>query len=1150
MYVNDFGTISPIVLMCGEKITVQVSSQIFEIAISDKHIAFAGRHFSCAGFDFIRFADDIVIPGIFSGAKRQAVPAGASPVSASNHISVDLNEGQPMFSVDEKGNGSSPFFIARQYWNFDGAIYSQSLKNASACIFTDQCETRTISDFWHNEYSMGDTARTAADFAKDIYECFSLKKCDHTLLLPDMLDEMSDSAQILKRSFDIEDTERRADWLPTSIGALFAVLETGKFVPKTGLAFCFIERFGGTCSITSVVARKTSFSPKLQKLLPESRGLVWERHPPVKFTAKNDSDSPLGRFRSIAPIPVKAGRGPWTLPGKVHHDEFLLSAAQLRQGLPQNNGECHIVLLSSGISLPYRYRGMAVALDRRALPRGAEILRTMRQECPQYPLWTDDLPKLLVTAPDRNKKLNTYPLVSDDHDPVRTGRGQTTQLTTGEIRFTLHQGQQEPYIDLHRGEGRNRESYRVRLHLKTPPAEDIVCRLNLSYTYGASNPYSLKFTPVDPGKAGFISIEGEPQSFHDDTNAFAAPEFPPLQKWDGTEKTPKNFANFWDRNLGFFHFFASFASDEEIIGKQKKISFVGHGGKSVSLVAAAGTANPINCWMENFADPKCYDFFPACNEFWGVRKRLRDKEIVIGLHEESFVPVPCEYLYGTPYYSVCKICETGELINLYDPFTGGKRPDANETVGVFFNERIPSSYPKQYEVEIVDESHVRFLSDNHFYDSGESVFVPPFMMDYLISAGVKNAYATLRENQTKKRTDIFVTQAVGFIHNAVIQSDAVRWEKFVPQAARFDCAKTDEGKIILCNSASFIGGPAAFGNRTRIDPWYTLSQQDDQGRLSAQVVSSEPLTLETLQKPFDFRKRQCRKMLNSLTLNGRKPFTVGVPDDFAHILNETAGQMMSLLEQGYMPYQQKQLLVETLASYGDFQPEGFGEWLLEEFSAGGTFSFVAIGYAIGDLGQPWQKELWGVILRRWKTESSAFLRSVTGIAISRYDEPLYSIPLDIARIILKDISRQLGFSFDNLKNTAEQIEQQEEHGTDDAADDAGDPANDETMELAERQNKYKKDCRNQLQFLLSMLRLRKSEDEAVRNILHPSADMTKDLQGSIQSLMELNLPDLTVRVQGEEKKLLDEIYGFLTGARPDQFMELETPDEGDAFDTP
>lgn len=1146
IYINDLRKIVPLTLASNDCILIRVSSRIINIRIDDiNHIDVDGRVFQCLGLDFLPFIDNVLIPKIIYGSKLRKGPVQENHSSANEHISVDLNNGSPTFCSNGEKVRYSSFFIARQYWNFSGEFFSLPLKEAKACICSDHCETRIVSDFWHDEYAMADVSRTAADLAKDIYGSLPLKERRHTLLLPDMLDEMSTSAQILKRALDAEDTKGYADWLPTSIAALFALLRERQYVPKEGHSFCFLERFGDTYSITCVMARKPSFSEKLRSALPKSCGLIWERHPSVKNTINCDSSlaGQLVNIKSLVPFPVMDGNGKWSLPGEVHYQQISVTEQELRQSL-STVPKCRFILLSPGIVLPDKYQ--ATQLTRADLVQGAEILYLMQQKCSQYPLWTDDLPKLVVTAHGRDNKLETRPLVSDDHDPVKTVRGQRTKLTTGEVRFILHQGQKDPYVDLQRGEGLNKESYRVRLHLQRAPEENIKCKLNLYYTFGAANPYSLEFTPVEPGKAGFVSVEGEPQRFTDDSNAFAAPEFPPLQKWDGTEETPKNLANFWDRNLDFFQFYASFASDEEIISMQKKISFVGHGGKPVSLVAAEGAAEPIKCWMNNFADQKCYDFFPACDELWGVRKRSKNDEIVIGLHGESFTPVRCEYLYSSQHYAVCRICETKELINLYDFFTGGERYAPGETIEVFFNKRILSSYPKQYEVEVVDKSNVRFLSDNEFYDSGESVFVPPFMMDYLISAKAKKAYATLWRNPKKNRTDIFVTSTSGFIRDAVIQSEAVHWEKFIPPITKFDFAKTDEDEIILCSSSVFIDGTAAFSNRTRIDPWYTLSQQDDNGRLSANVVSSEPLTLETLQKPFLFRKGVCRKILNSLTLNGRKPFTVGVSDNFAHILNDTARRIMSLLEQEYMPYQQKQLLVEALASYGDFQPEGFGEWLLKEFSAGATFSFVAIGYAIGDLRQSWQKELWDLILGRWKTESSAFLRRVTGIAISRYDEPLYSIPLDIALIIVRDISKQLEISFNNLKTSVERLKQQKVYAPADDADIRDGSANDGTMvSMDNRQDKYKQDCRNQLQFLLSMLRLRKSTDEVTRNILHPSSAITRKLQNDIQELMALNLHDLTVRVQGEEKNLLDELYGFLTGANQDEFMELEVSDDGE-----
>ena len=242
---------------------------------------------------------------------------------------------------------------------------------------------------------------------------------------------------------------------------------------------------------------------------------------------------------------------------------------------------------------------------------------------------------------------------------------------------------------------------------------------------------------------------------------------------------------------------------------------------------------------------------------------------------------------------------------------------------------------------------------------------------------------------------------------------------------------------------------------------------------------------------------------------------------------------MELLKRPYMPYQQKQMLVETLATYGDFQPEGFGEWLLEEFSAGATFSFVAIGYAIGDLQQIWQRQLWELILKKWRYgNDTSFISPVTGIAISRYDEVLQAIPPETGKIILDDISTRLKVCCEQIKRNMKSLSAS---GENDVKQLVGERNTDQNKQL----------CRNQLQFLLSMLRLRKSTDEVTRNILHPSSAITRKLQNDIQELMALNLHDLTVRVQGEEKNLLDEVYGFLTGANQDEFMELEVSDDGE-----
>ena len=1160
IYINDFNKIVPLTLACNDCILIRVSSRIINIRIDDiNHINVDGRVFQCVGLDFLTFINDL-IPKIIIGAKLQKVPVQEDHSTANQeHISVDLNNGRPTFYSNGEKVRYSSLFIARQYWNFSGEIFSLPLKEAKACICSDHCETRAVSDFWHDEYAMADVSRTAADFARDIYSSLPLKKCDHTLLLPDMLDEMSDSARILKRALDAEDTGHRADWLPTCIAALFAVLRKSPDAKKEGQTFCFLERFGNTYSITSVMARKPSFSEELGASVPESCGLIWERHPSFKKCVDSNTTPArqLDHFRTLAPFPVLGEKGPWTRPGSIKSQEIIVSEDDLRQGLQTSPWKCRFIRLSPGIILPDKYR--VGNLTRDDLTRGAEILHTMQQKCPQYPLWTDDLPKLLVTAHSRDNKLETRPLVSDDHEPVKTIRGQRTKLTTDEVRFILPQGQKEPYVDLQRGEGQKKESYRVRLHLQRAPEKNITCKLNLYYTFGAANPYSLEFTPIDPVKAGFGSVKGEPQRFTDDSNAFAAPEFPPLTGWNlpTIEQQELNqeidkFHKFWVRNLEDFVYFSSFDSAQEIIDTQVSTSFIGHAGMPVDIIPADEANMPnaarIKCFPGAFAAPECYENFPARTELLGVRvageasrpfERTMDK--VIGLHNPEFLPVRCKFRYTADGCSVWETCDSEKEIRLYRPFVAGDGHFLQgEAYDIYFSEsnaRVLDWEPRK--VKIVDDSHIQILHDrdkynNKFYEKNTIVFVPKYMLKQAIAEHAEYVYATFRRNTKIDRIDVFISQSPPeVISDAVIQTQQTRWERFIPARADFDFARNEDGRPITCYVNSFTGGADEFARRTTIPTWYALVGSPKGRNLSAKIVSSIPLGVEVLRNPAFFGKSYLRGRLKSLTRNGRRPFTASVPEKLKKVLSDTGSRIMELLKRPYMPYQQKQMLVETLATYGDFQPEGFGEWLLEEFSAGATFSFVAIGYAIGDLQQIWQRQLWELILKKWRYgNDTSFISPVTGIAISRYDEVLQAIPPETGKIILDDISTRLKVCCEQIKRNMKSLSAS---GENDVKQLVGERNTDQDKQL----------CRNQLQFLLSMLRLRKSTDEVTRNILHPSSAITRKLQNDIQELMALNLHDLTVRVQGEEKNLLDEVYGFLTGANQDEFMELEVSDDGE-----
>lgn len=1149
IYINDFNKRVQLTLAYTDCILIRVSSITINIRINDvSHIEVNGQTFQCFGLDFLLFIDNVLVPKIIIGAKLRHVSVREDKFATKKHISVDLNNGRPTFFSIEGNIRNSSFFIARQYWNFSGGIFSLPLKEAEACICSELCETRIISDFWHDEYTMADVSHTAADFAKDIYSSLPLKECLHTLLLPDMLDEMSASAQTLKRALEAEDTKGCAEWLPTSIAALFQLLQKSHNAPEEGQVFCFLERFGNTYSITSVVSRAPSFSENLKAVLPESCGLIWERHPSIKNIIDSDT-TPAGQLAhvsSIAPFPVLSENGKWSQPRGMQGQLISITERKLRQSLPTIPWKCRFIILSPGIVLPDKYQSLTSNLKREDLVKGAEILHSMQRKCPQYPLWTDDLPTLLVTAHNRNNKLETRPLVSDDHDPIKTVRGQRTKLTTDDVRFTLPKGQKEPYIDLQRGEGQKKESYRVRLHLQRAPEKNITCKLNLYYTFGVANPYSLEFTPVNPVEAGFASIEGEPQCFTDYSNAFAAPEFPPLEKWNESEEKNtkldreiKSFKRFWKENLDKYSALASFNSESEILQVQRTISFV---GQPVMLcpVDNNGTklSSPVACRPEAFIDRKCYDKFPLITNLIGIRykKKQYDRiiDVVSFLHESSELPnpEPCVFLYANQDYSVWEICKTGEKINLYKPYSIESWFEQQIKYNVYFiDDSIKTMDWETRKVKIQDNTNIQILYDNQFYDKGEVISIPEEKLALAISEKSEYVYAVFKKNKHNDCIDTYIHLSPPKVRcNAIIYTDEMCWEKFIPFCG-VDWGKDEEKRTIRCYPNSFYGSD--YAKRRNIETWYALIDNTNPKMLSTKVVSSVPLTSDILQSPIFFNKNLLRRILKNLTKDGRRPFTTSVPQELKKILLSTGRRIMELLKQPYMPYQQKQLLVEVLALYGHFQPDRYGEWLLNEFSAGASFSAVAIGYAIGDLQKIWQRQLWELILEKWQTDrNTSFISLVTGIAISRYEEVLQTIPPETAKIILNDISARLRKCSEQIKSSIKQLPVSERES-------------EVRLERAKIEDSNKQQCRNQLQFLLSMLRLRKSEDEVTKNILHPSAAITRQLQNDIQGLMSLNLHDLTVRVQGEEKKLLDEVYGFLTGAKQDEFMELETADDGE-----
>jgi len=118
---------------------------------------------------------------------------------------------------------------------------------------------------------------------------------------------------------------------------------------------------------------------------------------------------------------------------------------------------------------------------------------------------------------------------------VTPKRGRTVNIPVEES-FTLPAGQTHYRFPLQQGEG-NKELQFV-AYLKSPAfplKKATACKLKMSYTYGADDPYELKFIPLDSAEAGFKSIRVEWRSAVEEEAVvlenLPVPDFPARKSW-------------------------------------------------------------------------------------------------------------------------------------------------------------------------------------------------------------------------------------------------------------------------------------------------------------------------------------------------------------------------------------------------------------------------------------------------------------------------------------------------------------------------------------------------------------------------------------------------------------------------------------------
>ena len=483
---------------------------------------------------------------------------------------IDLCSIRPKFISDTGYQATPPFRLLQQRWSLDDNLELMvDCGTSKSIILRPDIETVSMRSLFSHRSTLSDATKSSASmfFTKRLSDYL---KADHlTYLIPDWGND-----------FDLEGIRKSINFyfeesapLPRSIAAIFAWQSSKRFVQddlQDNDIVLVVDAFDDGIAITPVQA---VYQTQLHERYDETRGISWERHPTVivpdqsthTTMVKNlnqegcQTSEELILLFGFDGLASDAGAISFVKDNDWYHLPEATRAI-LNQNLSTDTLSHHIIkdclisinknfynsnifilplediIKKSRFHNGYKWLGSAWSTI-----KGAQTLNEWQKRVDDILLWCDHLPELSIRIV-RNGHFENFYLVKDA--TVTPQRGKTVDIPVEEF-FTLPAGGQAHYsFPLLQGEG-NKELHFV-AYLKSPAfplRENTSCKLKMTYTYGADDPYELKFIPIHPERAGFQSIRVEWRAATEDemTNFenLAAPDFPDTKNWSDFKNFPR-----------------------------------------------------------------------------------------------------------------------------------------------------------------------------------------------------------------------------------------------------------------------------------------------------------------------------------------------------------------------------------------------------------------------------------------------------------------------------------------------------------------------------------------------------------------------------------------------------------------------------------
>lgn len=395
-------------------------------------------------------------------ASRQNIPRSIQRCEITEPVCVDFTSLRPRYACgDGKVAQSLPNAFLWQQWRNNDESVDIELFHSDAAWLHPQSTTISAPDllFAHDNTSenFDRAARAFASHLRGIFRHDTL-----IWLAPDYLSDFE--LEVIRRNLNARFTD--SEPLPRSVAAVFAQIDYSRI--RDGFTVVVVDDAGGRTCATKLFAK---FDIELKKCLPETGGFYWERCPSVIISSAACDKLNVSGYD----ITTVDANEQWHDPTPPTRPSFV-DASFLKSDPRIGNYALCINLIESPVA-------------------GGVCLHALQQRVGDIPIWRNQIPELSIKVM-RDGIRQRFHLVSHG-TTVKPIRGKPVSITIDED-FTLPSGKAFYQFPLYIGDNADDLGFSARLSSPAFPLKsDIVSDLNLTFEYGADEPYKLVFAPRD-----------------------------------------------------------------------------------------------------------------------------------------------------------------------------------------------------------------------------------------------------------------------------------------------------------------------------------------------------------------------------------------------------------------------------------------------------------------------------------------------------------------------------------------------------------------------------------------------------------------------------------------------------------------------------